>query len=257
VRLVVDAAHGAAYRVAPAVFTELGADVIALGVKPNGVNINAQRRRAAPRAHGEARCVKHSARRSASRSTATPTASSWSTSAGRSSTATRSWRCARADAAPGQAARRNTLVATVMSNLGLERAMPPKGGSVVRTAVGDRYVVEAMRKGGFNLGGEQSGHLVFLDHATTGDGIVAALQVLAIMMEEGRPCPSSRQGRSSACRRCLQNASFKRAQAAREQMPRCAASRAQGREGARRARSGARALERHRGQAARDGRGRR
>ncbi len=82
---------------------------------------------------------------------------------------------------------KSTLVATVMSNIGLERAIRSAGGSVVRTQVGDRYVVEEMRKHGYNLGGEQSGHLVFLDHATTGDGIVAALRVLAIMAREGRP----------------------------------------------------------------------
>jgi phosphoglucosamine mutase len=82
---------------------------------------------------------------------------------------------------------KSTLVATVMSNIGLERAIRDAGGTVVRTQVGDRYVVEEMRKNGYNLGGEQSGHLVFLDHATTGDGIVAALRVLAIMAREGKP----------------------------------------------------------------------
>src|SRR6185369_2627342 len=82
---------------------------------------------------------------------------------------------------------KSTLVTTVMSNIGLERAIRGAGGVVVRTQVGDRYVVEEMRKHGYNLGGEQSGHLVFLDHATTGDGIVAALRVLAIMAREGRP----------------------------------------------------------------------
>jgi phosphoglucosamine mutase len=86
------------------------------------------------------------------------------------------------DALPGR-----TLVATVMSNLGLERALAAKGGTLMRTAVGDRYVVEAMRAGGFMLGGEQSGHIIFLDHATTGDGMVAALRVLAVVVEEGRP----------------------------------------------------------------------
>jgi phosphoglucosamine mutase len=83
--------------------------------------------------------------------------------------------------------RRDTVVATVMSNLGLERALHAQGITLVRTPVGDRYVVEAMRKGGFNLGGEQSGHLIFLDHASTGDGLIAALQVLALMIRTGRP----------------------------------------------------------------------
>jgi phosphoglucosamine mutase len=79
------------------------------------------------------------------------------------------------------------LVTTVMSNLGLTRAVERAGGKVVRTQVGDRYVVEAMRTGGFNFGGEQSGHLVFLEHASTGDGIVGALQVLEMMLAEKRP----------------------------------------------------------------------
>jgi phosphoglucosamine mutase len=74
-----------------------------------------------------------------------------------------------------------------MSNLGLERALAKQGAKLVRTQVGDRYVVEAMRAGGFNLGGEQSGHLIFLDHASTGDGIIGALQVLALMMRTGKP----------------------------------------------------------------------
>ena len=80
-----------------------------------------------------------------------------------------------------------TVVATVMSNLGLERALSAKGGKLLRTAVGDRYVVEAMRERGLSLGGEQSGHIIFLDHATTGDGIVAALRVLSVMVAEQRP----------------------------------------------------------------------
>ena len=94
--------------------------------------------------------------------------------------------CARRLLARGEL-RNKTLVATVMSNLGLERAITGMGGQLVRTAVGDRYVVEAMRAHGYNLGGEQSGHLVFLDHMTTGDGIIAALQVLALMIEQGQP----------------------------------------------------------------------
>jgi phosphoglucosamine mutase len=83
--------------------------------------------------------------------------------------------------------RRRTLAATVMSNLGLERAIEADKGKLLRCDVGDRYVVEAMRKRGLNFGGEQSGHLIFLDHATTGDGLVAAMQVLAIVLREGRP----------------------------------------------------------------------
>jgi len=83
--------------------------------------------------------------------------------------------------------KKSTVVATVMSNLGLERALAQRKIRLVRTPVGDRHVVDAMRKGGFNLGGEQSGHLVFLDHASTGDGIVAALQVLALMIRKEKP----------------------------------------------------------------------
>ena len=83
--------------------------------------------------------------------------------------------------------RNGGVVATVMSNLGLERAMDDIGGKLVRTNVGDRYVVEAMRSGGYCFGGEQSGHLIFLDHASTGDGLVAALQLLSIMVREQRP----------------------------------------------------------------------
>jgi len=83
--------------------------------------------------------------------------------------------------------KKRTLAATVMSNLGLERALAAEKGKLLRCAVGDRYVVEEMRRGGYNFGGEQSGHLIFLDHATTGDGTVAALQVLAIMLQESRP----------------------------------------------------------------------
>jgi phosphoglucosamine mutase len=82
---------------------------------------------------------------------------------------------------------KKTLVATVMSNIGLERSLREVGGRVVRTQVGDRYVVEEMRRSGYNFGGEQSGHLIFLDHVTTGDGVCAALNLLTVMLREGRP----------------------------------------------------------------------
>jgi phosphoglucosamine mutase len=81
----------------------------------------------------------------------------------------------------------NTVVATIMSNVGLQRALSSAGIRLERTGVGDRYVVQRMREGGFTFGGEQSGHLIFLDHATTGDGLVAALQVLNVMLSQGRP----------------------------------------------------------------------
>jgi phosphoglucosamine mutase len=86
-----------------------------------------------------------------------------------------------------------TLVATVMSNLGLERSIQSIGGRLKRVQVGDRYVVEEMRSNGYNFGGEQSGHLVFLDHMTTGDGVLGALQVLAVMLESGRPLSELRR----------------------------------------------------------------
>ena len=86
-----------------------------------------------------------------------------------------------------------TLVATVMSNFGLDECLAAAGGRVLRTAVGDRYVVEEMRRGGYSIGGEQSGHLIFRDHGTTGDGLLAALQVLRIMTESGRPLSELRR----------------------------------------------------------------
>jgi phosphoglucosamine mutase len=183
--IVVDGAHGAGYRVGPAVFEELGAKVIAIHTNPNGKNINErcgalhpETMAAAVRAHdahlgialdGDAdrlvMCDEHGEVVDGDAVMAL---------------------CATRMIAEGALAK-NTLVATVMSNLGLEHAVKAAGGRVVRTGVGDRYVVEEMRKHGYNLGGEQSGHLVFLDHATTGDGIIAALRVLAIMQREGRP----------------------------------------------------------------------
>ena len=131
-------------------------------------------------------------RTSASRSTATPIASSSSTSRATWSTATRCWRCSASTCTAAGACRPPTVVATVMSNLGLELALRAHGIALVRVQVGDRYVVEEMVRGGYKLGGEQSGHIVFLDHGTTGDGLVTALSVLA---PDGRDAA----GRSASC----------------------------------------------------------
>ncbi len=183
-RIVLDCAHGAGYKVAPAVLTEFGAEVITLGVEPNGMNIND----GCGSLHPEVMARK-----------------------------VREFRADLGIALDGDADRvifvdengdevdgdhimaicgtemlktgelkKKTVVATVMSNMGLDIAMKKAGGKVIRTGVGDRYVVEEMRKGGYNLGGEQSGHMIFLDHNTTGDGILSALQVLAIIQRSGK-----------------------------------------------------------------------
>jgi phosphoglucosamine mutase len=185
VRVVVDAAHGAAYRVGPAVFAELGADVTTLGCAPNGRNINKSCGALHPQ--GVSREVK---RHGADLGVALDgdadrvilVDEQGEVVDGDALMAL----CGTRMAKSGRLAER-TLVATVMSNLGLERALAAVGGSVKRTAVGDRYVVEEMRRSGLNFGGEQSGHLIFLDHTTTGDGVVAALQVLAVLVREQRP----------------------------------------------------------------------
>jgi phosphoglucosamine mutase len=184
-RIVVDGANGAAYRVGPAVFEELGAKVTSINVKPDGKNINAKAGALYP--EGLCEAVK---REKAHLGIA------FDGDADRVVLCDEHGTVIDGDAVMALCATRmigegrlakNTLVATVMSNLGLERAVKAAGGRVVRTAVGDRYVVEEMRKHGYNLGGEQSGHLIFLDHMTTGDGIIAALRVLAVMVREGRP----------------------------------------------------------------------
>jgi phosphoglucosamine mutase len=185
VKVVIDAAHGAAYRVAPAVFQELGARVTAIGVRPNGTNIN----RDAGALHPEV--VRAEVKR---RGAAIGIALDGD--ADRVIVVDETGAVVDGDAVMAMLASRMiadgqlkhvTVVATVMSNLGLERALEAQGATLLRTPVGDRYVVEAMRRGGFNLGGEQSGHLIFLDHASTGDGIIGGLQVLALMMRSGQP----------------------------------------------------------------------
>jgi phosphoglucosamine mutase len=181
-RIVIDAAHGAAYRVAPSVLRELGAEVLAIGVRPDGQNIN----RRCGATHPEA-CAHEVVRKRADLGICLDG------DADRLILIDERGKVVDGDAVMALCATRmlragklkkRSLVATVMSNLGLERALAAEKGKLVRCSVGDRYVVEAMRKHGYNLGGEQSGHLIFLDHATTGDGIVAALQVLAIAIRE-------------------------------------------------------------------------
>src|SRR3954470_12026386 len=184
-RVVVDAAHGAAYRVAPAVFAELGAEVIALGCKPNGVNINRNCGALHPE-HVAAEVKKKKAHLGVA----------LDGDADRVIFVDERGQIVDGDAIMALCATRmfkhkrlqkKTLITTIMSNMGLDRALEAAGGKLKRTNVGDRYVVEEMRRGGYNFGGEQSGHLIFLDHATTGDGTVAALQVIAIMLQESRP----------------------------------------------------------------------
>jgi phosphoglucosamine mutase len=185
VRVVVDGAHGAAYKVAPLVFSELGANVTAIGVKPTGTNINKDAGALAPD-NVRAEVVKRGAQMGIALDGDADRLIVIDEKGQIVDGDTVMAMCASRMMDDGQLSKK-TLVATVMSNLGLERAMHARGGKLVRTQVGDRYVVEAMRGGGYNLGGEQSGHLIFLDHASTGDGIVAALQVLAIMVRTGRP----------------------------------------------------------------------
>ena len=184
-RVVIDCANGAAYKVAPLALYELGAEVFSVGVTPDGVNINEKCGSTQPDAmvqkvrelradigialDGDADrvviCDEHGQIVDGDQIMAI-IASNW---------------------ASRGLLKGNGVVATVMSNLGLERFLGGKGLTLERTKVGDRYVMERMREGGFNLGGEQSGHVILRDHATTGDGLMAALQVLAVLVESGQP----------------------------------------------------------------------
>jgi len=184
-KIVVDCANGAAYRVAPAVFEELGATVVELGVYPDGTNIN--RRVGALHPEYVARVVK---REGAQLGIALDG------DADRVIVLDERGEVQDGDSIMALVARfmiddeslnHRTVVATIMSNMGLEVALARAGGRLVRAPVGDRYVLEEMRRGGYNLGGEQSGHLIFGDHTTTGDGIIAALRVLSCMLTSQRP----------------------------------------------------------------------
>ncbi|MGN6269018.1 MAG: phosphoglucosamine mutase [Sphingomonas sp.] len=185
VKVVVDCANGAAYQVAPTALWELGAEVIALGVNPNGKNIHDGVGSTAPQVLCET-VVASGAQLGialdgdADRLIVADENGSIVDGDQLMATIATSW--ARRGRLAG-----GGLVATVMSNLGLERHLQAQELGLLRTSVGDRYVLEAMRKGGYNVGGEQSGHIILSDYATTGDGLIAALQVLAEVVEAGAP----------------------------------------------------------------------
>jgi len=184
-RIVVDAAHGAAYRAAPTIFTELGATVFALGVNPDGKNIND----GCGATHPEF-CANEVLRQRADLGIALDGDADRIIvidDRGQEVDGDAIMALCAQQMIKDQKLRKNTLVATVMSNLGLERALQRMGGSLVRCAVGDRYVVETMRSNELNFGGEASGHMIFLDHSTTGDGMVAGLQLLAVAVREQKP----------------------------------------------------------------------
>lgn len=184
-RVVLDCAHGAAYKATPCVLRELGADVFVYGNQPDGLNIN----RECGSMHPEFMCQKvwdHRAHIGIAHDG----------DADRVLLCDETGRLVDGDdlmaiaalnmLAEGTLAEK-TLVSTVMSNLGLDVAIQQAGGRVIRTAVGDKHVIDEMLRGGYNFGGEQSGHIIFRDHATTGDGLVAALQVLSVMRSTGKP----------------------------------------------------------------------
>jgi phosphoglucosamine mutase len=183
-RIVADCGHGAAYRVVPEMLAELGAEVIPVGVQPDGENINRRCGALYPETARDVLLHEHA-----------DIAVSLDGDADRAIFVDETGdildgdqviaMCAK-DMQEKEILKGSTVVATVMSNLGLELALKPLGIELVRTEVGDRYVVERMLRDGYNLGGEQSGHIVFLDHNTTGDGAITCLQVLALMVEKGK-----------------------------------------------------------------------
>jgi phosphoglucosamine mutase len=184
-RVVIDCANGAAYQVAPSALWELGADVVSIGVSPNGKNINDGVGSTAPQTLCET-VVASGAHigialdGDADRLIVADEAGRVVDGDQLMATIAASW------ARQGRLAG-GGLVATVMSNLGLERHLAAQGLGLIRTKVGDRYVLEKMRSSGYNVGGEQSGHIILSDYATTGDGLVAALQVLAELVRADAP----------------------------------------------------------------------
>lgn len=208
-RVVIDCANGAAYKVAPAVLWELGAEIIPLGVEPNGSNINLECGSTAP----EQMCAKV-------REVRADFGLALDGDADRVVLADEHGRIIDGDQVlaligsswkKSETLRGGGVVGTVMSNVGLERYLGSLDLTLVRASVGDRYVIEEMKKGGYNVGGEQSGHIVLNDFCTTGDGLIAGLQVLAAIAKEGKPA-------SQACHlfeplpQVLKNVRFKHGQ---------------------------------------------
>ena len=183
-RIVLDCANGAAYKVAPAVLEELGAEVIPLGISPNGTNINAGCGSLHPQVIADAVVENRADLGIALDGDADRVI--FVDEFGNEVDGDHIMAICATDLLAKDQLAKKTLVATVMSNMGLDIALRKAGGQVVKTAVGDRYVVEEMLRHGYNLGGEQSGHMIFLDHNTTGDGMISALQVLAIMQRSGK-----------------------------------------------------------------------
>lgn len=184
IRVVIDCANGAAYKVSPLVLKELGAEVFVLNDKPNGTNINAGCGSLHPEVIQKAVLEQGADIGIAHDGDADRVI--FCDENGHEFDGDKVLALCAIDMKKEKRLSRNTAVATVMSNLGLELALKKAGIKLVRTAVGDRYVVEEMQKGGYNLGGEQSGHVIFMDYNTTGDGIITALQVLAIMKKTGK-----------------------------------------------------------------------
>ena len=183
--IVVDCAHGATYKVAPHVFSELGARVTTIGAEPDGKNINHK----CGALHPELIAAKV-------KEVGADIGLALDGDGDRLIVCDENGQIVDGDHIMAICAehllgsrklKKKTLVSTVMSNMGLAEAMENMGGKMIRTNVGDRYVVEEMRNKGYNFGGEQSGHLVFLDHNTTGDGILAALQLLSVMIKKNKP----------------------------------------------------------------------
>nr|WP_321464562.1 phosphoglucosamine mutase [uncultured Desulfobulbus sp.] len=183
--IVLDCAHGATYKVAPYVFSELGAKVTLIGADPDGKNINHDCGALHPEIMAEK--VKQLGANIGLALDGDGDRLIVCDEHGNIVDGDHIMAICASELMHRRKLKKKTLVATVMSNMGLEQAMQAMGGEMIRTQVGDRYVVEAMRAKGYNFGGEQSGHLVFLDHNTTGDGILAGLQLLAIMIKKNKP----------------------------------------------------------------------